>query len=128
MRLLLDTHALIWWTAGEGPLYETAHAAIADETNDIFVSAASAWEITTKFRRGKLPSMAGIVADLAGTVSLQGFLPLAFTIAHGQAAGTLPGPRQDPFDRMLIAQARLDNLIPVSNEIRFDVYCVARLW
>ena len=103
-------------------------AAIANEINDIFVSAASAWEITTKFRLGKLPSVAGIVADLSGAIGGQGFLPLSVTLRHGQAAGALPGPHQDPFDRMLIAQAMLDNLVLVSNETLFDVYGVARLW
>lgn len=128
MRLLLDTHALIWWFSGEGKLSELARAGIANDANDIFVSAASAWEITTKFRLGKLPSVAAIAADLAGAISGQGFSALAVTVRHGQAAGSLPGPHQDPFDRMLIAQAMLDDLVLVSNETMFDRYGVARLW
>ena len=128
MQLLLDTHALIWWLSGEGKLSEPARVAIETDANHIFVSAASAWEITTKFRLGKLPSVAGIVADLTSAISNQGFLPLPVTLRHGQAAGALPGPLQDPFDRMLIAQAMLDDLVLVSNETRFDAYGVARLW
>jgi len=128
MRLLLDTHALIWWLAGDARLSEPAQVAIADEGNEIFVSAASAWEITTKFRLGKLPSVAPIAADLASAIGSQGFVPLSVTLRHGQVAGALPGPHHDPFDRMLIAQAMLDNLVLVSNETRFDVFGVARFW
>lgn len=128
MRLLLDTHALIWWFVGDLRLSEAVRTAIVADSNDIFVSAASAWEITTKFRLGKLPSVGGIVADLAGAISSQGFVPLAVTVRHGQAAGALPGPHQDPFDRMLIAQAMLDAMVLVSNEALFDKYGVARLW
>ncbi len=128
MRLLLDTHAVIWWLAGDMRLPEAVRAAIVAEPNEVFVSAASAWEITTKFRLGKLPSVAAIAADLAGAISGQGFSALAVTVRHGQAAGSLPGPHQDPFDRMLIAQAMLDDLVLVSNETMFDRYGVARLW
>ena len=128
VRLLLDTHALIWWISGESPLTNRARLAIADEGNEIFVSAASTWEIATKFRLGKLPSVARIAADFGGAISGQGFSPLAVTVRHGQAAGALPGPHQDPFDRMLIAQAMLDNLVLVSNETLFDIYGVVRLW
>ncbi len=128
MRLLLDTHTLIWWFVGDMRLSQSARTAISDDANDIFVSAASAWEIATKFRLGKLPSVAGIAADLGSAINGQGFSPLAVSLRHGQAAGALPGPHQDPFDRMLIAQAMLDNLVLVSNETQFDIYGVARLW
>ncbi len=128
MRLLLDTHALLWWLAGDPALTETAKAAIADDTNDIQISAASAWEITTKHRIGKLPRAAPVVADLAGLLADQGFTPLPITLAHAQMAGSLPGPHRDPFDRMLIAQSLLDAFVLVSNEQLFDLYGVVRLW
>ena len=128
MRLLLDTHAVIWWFVGDMRLPAIVRAAIVAESNDVFVSAASAWEITTKFRLGKLPSVAALAADLVGAISGQGFSALAVTVRHGQAAGSLPGPNQDPFDRMLIAQAMLDDLVLVSNETMFDRYGVARMW
>jgi PIN domain nuclease of toxin-antitoxin system len=101
---------------------------MADESNGVFVSAASAWEITTKHRLGKLPGVAAIVADLDGAIADHGFAGLPISLRHGQAAGALPGPHRDPFDRMLIAQAMLDNLVLVSNEQDFDAYGVGRLW
>jgi PIN domain nuclease of toxin-antitoxin system len=128
LRLLLDTHALLWWLAGNEALSVPARTAIADEGNSVFISAASAWEITTKHRIGKLPGVAAIVGDIDGIIRDQGFIGLPVSIRHGQAAGALPGPHRDPFDRMLMAQAMLEQLVLVSNEQPFDVYGVTRLW
>jgi len=128
VRLLLDTHALLWWLAGDEALSVAAQTAIADEGNDVFVSAASVWEITTKHRLGKLPGVAAIVADLDTAILDQSFIGLPISVRHGQVGGTLPGPRRDPFGRMLIAQAIVENLVIVSNELSFDVYGVGRLW
>ncbi len=128
MRLLLDTHSFLWWLAGVEALSEAARTAIAASDNAIFVSAASAWEIATKHRIGKLPGVAAIVADLDGAVASQGFVGLPISLRHGQAAGALPGPYRDPFDRMLIALAMQENLVLISNEVLFDAYGVARLW
>jgi PIN domain nuclease of toxin-antitoxin system len=126
--LLLDTHAFLWWIAGDAALSVPARTAIETATNTIFVSAASAWEIATKFRQGKLPGAATIAFNLSAVLTAQGFVRLPISFAHGQAAGALAGPRIDPFDRMLIAQAMLDNMILVSNELSFDKYGVRRLW
>jgi PIN domain nuclease of toxin-antitoxin system len=101
---------------------------MADESNDVFISAATAWEITTKHRLGKLPGVAAIVADLSGVIVDQSFIELPISIRHGQVGGALPGPHRDPFDRMLIAQAMVENLVLVSNEQNFDAYGVTRLW
>ena len=128
MRLLLDTHALIWWLAGDPSLSANAKAAILDSGNEIFVSAASAWEIATKFRIGKLLGAGALAMNVAGVLASQGFLELPITVQHGQAAGSLPGPHRDPFDRMLIAQAILGDLVLVSNEAAFNGYGVRRLW
>lgn len=128
MDLLLDTHAFLWWIAGDPALSRPARAAIDDANNTVFVSAASAWEIATKFRIGKLPGVAAVADNLAAVLDAQGFVPLPITFVHGQAAGALPGPLQDPFDRMLIAQAMLDRMVLVSNEHGFDAYGVRRLW
>jgi PIN domain nuclease of toxin-antitoxin system len=128
LDLLLDTHAFLWWIAGDAALSSPARATIGDAGNAVFVSAASAWEIATKFRIGKLPGAVAIVADLAGVLAAQGFVSLPISFAHGQAAGALPGPHKDPFDRMLIAQAMLDGMVLVSNEQHFDAYGVRRLW
>lgn len=126
-RLLLDTHALLWWVSNHPGLSAEAGRAIDEPTNEVFVSAASAWEVTTKARLGKL--IAGPLAqDFAGEVRRQGFVPLPITLDHGQRAGSLPGNHPDPFDRMLIAQAQAQNLVLVSNETLFDAYGVQRLW
>ncbi|MEX1184778.1 MAG: type II toxin-antitoxin system VapC family toxin [Gemmatimonadota bacterium] len=94
---------------------------------EVFVSAASAWEVTTKARLGKLT--AGPLAhQLAEEVRRQGFLPLPITLDHAQRAGNLPGPHRDPFDRMLIAQAQAEDLHLISNDRVFDRYGVKRLW
>ena len=126
--LLLDTHALLWWLAGDAALSMPARTAVQDTANNVFVSAASAWEIATKVRLGKLPGAAATAADLRQVVAAQGFLHLPISFAHGQAAGVLPGPHKDPFDRMLMAQSMLDSMVLVSNEQRFDAYGVRRLW
>lgn len=128
MHLLLDTHAFLWWIAGDAGLSLPARHAIDDTSNAIFVSAASAWEIATKVRIGKLPGAVAIVADLAAVLASQGFIGLPTSFMHGQAAGSLPGPHKDPFDRMLIAQAMLDGMALVSNKTHFDAYGVRRLW
>jgi PIN domain nuclease of toxin-antitoxin system len=128
MHLLLDTHALLWWLAGDRRLSTHARSAIADEDAKVFVSAASAWEITTKFRIGKLPGARLLVDDIAGAIASQAFSPLAISVVHAQRAGLLPGQHRDPFDRMLIAQSQLEGLTIVSNERVFDDYGVARLW
>lgn len=128
MRLLLDTHALLWWLVDDRHLPRTAHDAIADGSNSIFVSAASAWEITTKHRIGKLTGASEIVADFDTVILGEGFRELSISVKHGRAAGMLPSLHRDPFDRMLIAQAMIEGMILVSNEQLFDSYGVPRLW
>jgi PIN domain nuclease of toxin-antitoxin system len=128
VRLLLDTHAFLWWLAGHPSLSKRARTEIDSSGSDVFVSAASAWEIATKYRLGKLPEADLVALDVTSTIESQQFTPLAVSVRHGQAAGALPGSHRDPFDRMLVAQAMLDDLTLVSNERAFDVYGVKRLW
>lgn len=128
LRALLDTHAFLWWMADSGRLSETAHRAIADETNEILVSAASAWEIATKVRIGRLPEGETVAVDIAGHIADQGFEEVAIGIADAERAGRLPGPHRDPFDRMLIAQALARDVAVVSVDAIFDRYGVVRLW
>jgi PIN domain nuclease of toxin-antitoxin system len=128
LDLLLDTHAFLWWVTGDPALSAAAREAIGDHGNRIFVSAASAWEIATKLRIGKLPRAAAAAVNVATVLADQGFVGLPISLEHGQAAGALPGPHKDPFDRMLIAQAMLGGMVLVSNEQPFDVYGVRRLW
>ena len=128
MRLLLDTHAFLWWLAGSRRLSADARAVIEDDANDVLVSAATAWEIATKHRLGKLPQAGLVAQDVSGAIAGQGFAELAITVSDAQRAGQLPGPHRDPFDRMLIAQAVVHGLALVSIEAVFDGYGVNRLW
>jgi len=128
MALLLDTHALLWWLDGDERLSEAARVAIAEPDRPVLVSAASAWEITTKHRLGKLPGAEAVAQDIGGCIAAQGFTALAITMADAERAGRLPGPHRDPFDRMLIAQALARDIALVSNEAVFDAYGVRRLW
>ena len=128
MRVLLDTHAFLWWVADSRKLSASAHTAVGDEDNEIFVSAASAWEIATKYRLGKLPGAEAVALDIMGAIDDQGFEKLPIGVEDAARAGALPGIHRDPFDRVLIAQAMRRNLVLISNESRFDQYGVRRLW
>lgn len=128
MKLLLDTHALIWWLIGHEALPHKVRAVIADEANVIFVSAASAMEICTKFRLGKLPDAAPLATDLSSYVVDQGFQELPIQMAHAALAGGLTIQHKDPFDRFLIAQALIEGVPLASNEAVFDDYGVTRIW
>ncbi|MFZ3266597.1 MAG: type II toxin-antitoxin system VapC family toxin [Terriglobales bacterium] len=128
MRLLLDTHALLWWFSDDPALPASCRKLIAQSGNSICVSAASAWEIATKFRLGRLESASELVQDFGGYLDRENFLNLPVSYEHGIRAGMLPGPHQDPFDRMLIAQAEVERLFILSNEKAFDQYGVRRIW
>jgi PIN domain nuclease of toxin-antitoxin system len=128
MRLLLDTHTLLWWLDGDRRMSKRARALVGRDAHEVFVSAASAWEITTKWRLGKLPGAADVAADVAGAVASQVFLPLSISLAHAQLAGQLTTTHRDPFDRMLAAQALVEGLPIVSNDEAFDLFGVIRLW
>ena len=118
MRLLLDTCALLWWLADDAKLGKAARAAIARGTNEVFVSAASAWEISIKEALGKLDAP----ADLPSALKENRFRPLDITVSHALKAGRLPRLHDDPFDRMLIAQAREEHLTIVTDDPRFEPY------
>ncbi len=128
MRLLLDTHAFLWWLAGSQRLSQPARRAIEDEANDVLVSAASAWEITTKHRLDKLPEAGLIALELSATIASQSFKELPISVDDAGRAGRLPGPHRDPFDRVLAAQALARDLVVVSIDSVFDRYAVRRLW
>ena len=128
MRLLLDTHALICWLAGDEALSRRAREAIADEVNEITVSAASAMEIATKFRIGKLPGAALLAQSLEEIIAQQGFVELPISVHHARLAGEMNIAHKDPFDRLLIAQAQVEDMVLVSNEAMFDGFAVKRLW
>lgn len=128
MRLLVDTHALLWWLSDDPSLSRAARSAMAETSNELLVSAASAWEVATKVRLGKLPGAEELAADFQGFMLREGFSSLDITAEHAIRAGLLAGPLKDPFDRMLIAQAQTENLPIVTNERAFQSYGVRRVW
>ena len=128
MKLLLDTHALLWWSAGSPQLGLSARKAIQDDENEVFVSAVSAMEIATKHRLGKLDGARLWAENFEAELVAEGFAALAVDIRHGRLAGSLQIAHKDPFDRLLIAQATFEGMVLVSNEALFDSFGVSRLW
>jgi PIN domain nuclease of toxin-antitoxin system len=122
LRLLLDTHVLIWWSGGQ-PIASAAAEAIRAPGNEVVVSAASVWEAEIKAVSGKLR----LDADLETEPAQHGFRSLDITAAHALAAARVPMHHGDPFDRMLVAQAQLEGLTIVSRDPVFDRYPVAVL-
>jgi PIN domain nuclease of toxin-antitoxin system len=113
--VLLDTHALLWWLSDDAALTRPARKTIADTRNSLIVSTASAWEIATKVRLGKLPTANDLAADFSGHLDRDGFELMGISAEQAIRTGLLPGPHNDPFDRMVIAQAQLEN-IPINQQ------------
>lgn len=128
MRLLLDTHALLWWWRGDRQLSPRARDAIAAVDAEIYVSAATAWEIATKVRIGKLAAAKGLVSEFEATLAEQGFRHLPISVAHGLRAGSLPGNHRDPFDRILAAQSMIEDLPIVSRDEEIQQLGVRTFW
>lgn len=127
-RILLDTHAFLWWCGGSSRLSPTAQAAVANPANDVFVSAACLWELATKIRIGKLVFPRSLGGTLLDEVRAERFSALPISPAHAELAGSLDHDHRDPFDRLLIAQALSERYTLVSNETLFDSFGVTRLW
>jgi PIN domain nuclease of toxin-antitoxin system len=127
MGALLDTHALIWWVEGDERVTPRLRRLLAQPGEAVFVSAATAWEIATKARIGKLKTPKALLQDFVEAIEMLGFRSLPITLRHGYAAGQLPAHR-DPFDRMLAAQARAEGLALVSADPAFAALGVATLW
>jgi PIN domain nuclease of toxin-antitoxin system len=126
VRLILDTHALIWWLTDDERLSTSARLAIASADNQVFVSACSGYEIAYKQQRGRLPSPLPVpIADLIRRAL---FTPLPITAAHAEAAGKLPGPHRDPWDRIMMAQALAEQCQMVTVDKVFSDYKIPVLW
>ncbi|MBC8041291.1 MAG: type II toxin-antitoxin system VapC family toxin [Opitutaceae bacterium] len=120
MKILADSHVLLWWLDDPTRIALPARAAIADPANLVFFSAASIWEIGLKASKGKLR----IDGDIVTVLQADGFEPLPITMAHAARSLTLPDTHGDPFDRMLIAQALADGLLLVTRDrliLQYDV-------
>jgi PIN domain nuclease of toxin-antitoxin system len=128
LRLLLDTHAFLWWLTDDPRLSERARDAMSDDGNPVFVSAASAWEMATKHRLGKLGEAAGAVERFAELVAADGFSHLAVNYFHALKAGRYAVEHRDPFDRMLAAQSELEGLVLVTRDPAFEAFATQTLW
>jgi PIN domain nuclease of toxin-antitoxin system len=128
MRLLLDTHTLIWWLTENSSLSVPARELIGSRNSQVLVSTVSAWEIATKVRLGRLDVAADLARDFGGYLAQERFESLSISTEHGIRAGSLPGSHKDPFDRMLVAQAQIESLVIVSNDALLDGYGVSRAW
>jgi PIN domain nuclease of toxin-antitoxin system len=125
VRLLLDSHAYLWWLADDQRLGVKARRAITDPTNTVLVSSATIWEIAIKAALGRL-DLHG--ADVVSEIAANRFVELPITAAHAAAAAALPHHHDDPFDRMLIAQAQIEHLRCVTRDEAFSAYRVPTLW
>jgi PIN domain nuclease of toxin-antitoxin system len=123
MKLLLDTHAFLWWDAKDAHLPEAFRSAIGSPWNEVYVSAVSVWEIAIKRASGKLTFR----ASAARSIEEYGFLPLAITVEQAEWAGGLPQLHRDPFDRLLVAQAQLEGLVLVTVDKQILRYQVPHL-
>jgi PIN domain nuclease of toxin-antitoxin system len=128
VRILLDTHTLLWAAFDEDALSPRARRLIQSPANEIIVSAASAWEVATKYRLGKLDFAQDLAENFVFEVTTAGYLLLPISPEHAQRAGLLPCDHKDPFDRMLAAQAIHENMPLLSNDSQLDVFGVRREW
>ena len=128
MKVLLDTHALLWWVLGNPRLSSVAATVLGDADTTIVVSAVSGHEIATKYRLVKLPVPARLAENLDQILTDHGWQPLPLGMAHAQLAGRLPGTHKDPFDRMLSAQALIEDVPIVTNDAAFAGFGVKVIW
>lgn len=126
--LLLDTCAIYWWHVGSPHLSGKAQSAISRQGVTLFVSAASAWEMVTKWRSGKQPEFGAVASNFTAMLAAQGFRELPISVDHAVRAANLPRHHNDPFDRIIIAQALLEGLAIVTVDSVFDQYGVTRAW
>ena len=128
MKLLLDTHAFLWWVTDDPNLSESARAAIADESNSVFVSAATAWEISTKHRLGKLNEATDVCERFHELVMADGFELLPVDAYNALKAGSYRVQHRDPFDRMLAAQTELEGMDLVTRDPSFKLFHTRVFW
>ncbi len=128
MRLLLDTHALLWFLLNDARLSGSARSLITDPENDMFVSPASYWEIAIKISLGKYTLGEDFTEFMENQIAENELTLLPITVKHTAVVATLPFHHRDPFDRLLIAQAMTENVPLLSADAVFDLYPVRRMW
>lgn len=128
MKLLLDTHAFLWFIGGDERLSLTARTLIEDGANDAFLSVASLWEMAIKISLGRLQLAQPFEVFIPHQLSLNRVGLLGITISHTAKVAILPFHHRDPFDRLLVAQAQVEQMPLVSSDAAFDAYGITRLW
>mgnify|MGYP000858217418 CR=1 FL=1 len=129
MRLLLDTHTYIWWALGDSKRVSMrARRAVEARAATIYVSAVSVYEMTYKHRTGDLPKVGSLLMRLEEDMAERGFLPLPVILEHGRRAGELADEHGDPFDRLLAAQAIVEDMAIVSNDEKLSALGARRVW
>lgn len=128
MKVLLDTHALLWAVLSPAQLSQEAAEIIAVEANVVLVSAASAWEIATKVRIGKLPGAERFEREFLEVMDNAGYSLLSIDAASALRAGRLAGEHRDPFDRMIAAQAMAEDIPVISADLKLDSFDIRRIW
>lgn len=128
MKVLLDTHALLWAISGDARLSAAAASTLLDQENRLFISMASLWEITIKLSLGKLKLLPGWYPLLEREMAINGISWLAIEPAHCLALERLPFHHRDPFDRMLVAQSLGEDMVIVSRDTTLEAYGVPRIW
>src|SRR5258708_29499991 len=127
-RLLLDSHTFFWLVQADGGLSRSARKAIEAADAAVYVSAITAWEIAYKFSTGKWPQAEILARDLVAIMFALGFEPLPLSLEHARHAGVLRSPHRDPFDRMLAAQAEIEDIPLVTVDPAFHHFKVRTLW
>lgn len=128
LKYLLDTHAVLWWFFADPKLSNKARELISNPQHEILVSSATGWEIATKYRLGRLPEAMEVAENFQAYLRKARFTELPITMEHALKAGSLPGPHQDPFDRMLIAKAQIEDLPIVTIDTVFSQYPIQVIW
>jgi PIN domain nuclease of toxin-antitoxin system len=128
VRVLLDTHTFLWWANNDPSLSLAAQIVLADRNNEIFLSAATTWEMAIKAALGKLTLAQPVGSFVSAQIAQYQFQPLTITLDHTYQAENLPLHHKDPFDRLLIIQAMLDNLVILTRDPQFPQYGIPTLW
>lgn len=128
MQVLLDTHCFLWWIDDDPNLSITARRTIADGSNEVFVSAASCWEIAIKAQLGKLRLPNSAEAFVSEHLQLNAFRPLSITVSHALRTAALPAIHRDPFDRIIVAQSELEQFAIVTSDPLIQQYKVSTIW
>ena len=128
MRILLDSHALVWFLTADARFSKKARAAVEERDAILCVSAVSAWEIANKVRLGRWPEAAPLAGAFKEAMTSYAFEPLPITLEHARLAGAMPGRHRDPFDRMLAAQAQIEDMPLVTADPAFRAFGIRTLW